>query len=112
RMLARMGPLKKAVLRAFLPQRVSDRVGDAAEAVSLRSTPRGIIERLAADGADNRCQGSPSQHPRQIGADRAARIAVAARLFALAVGGNVRGERNHLLVSTVPRDQVGEPIPA
>ena len=35
---------------------------------------------------------------------------IAARLFALAVGGNVRGERKHLLVSTVPRDQVSEPI--
>jgi hypothetical protein len=38
----------------------------------------------------------PSHHLRQVGADRAARVAVAARLLAGAVCGDLRGEREEL----------------
>ncbi len=52
----------------------------------------------------------PSQHSRQAGTDRAARITVASGLLARAVGGHVGGEREQLLVAAVPRDQIGEPV--
>jgi hypothetical protein len=53
-----------------------------------------------------------SQNLWQSGADRTTRVAVAARLLAGAVRGDVRGEREQLFVPAVSRDQVGEPIPA
>jgi hypothetical protein len=46
---------------------------------------------------------------RQIGADRVARIAIAARVLPCAVGGDVVGERRHVGVAAVPYDQVSEP---
>jgi hypothetical protein len=52
----------------------------------------------------------PSQHLRQIRAERAARIVVAARLLAGAIRGNVRGEGKQLFVSAVTHDQVSKPV--
>src|SRR5262249_28051042 len=54
---------------------------------------------------------SPSlDHFRQIGADRAARVAVPARPPALARGGHVVGEGEQLLVWAVARDQVSDAV--
>jgi hypothetical protein len=44
--------------------------------------------------------------------DRAARVAATVGSPALTGSGHVIGEREHLLVSTIARDQVGEPVSA
>src|SRR5262245_48802864 len=51
-----------------------------------------------------------SDHLWQIGADRAARVAVGARVPARAMCRHVIGERENLRVATIARDQIGEPI--
>jgi hypothetical protein len=51
-----------------------------------------------------------SQHVRQIGANRAARIALIARKLARAVGCELIGPGEQLCIAPVPRDQVGEPV--
>jgi hypothetical protein len=51
-----------------------------------------------------------SQHFRQIGTDRSARIGVAVRLLACAVGRDVGGECEQLGVAAVAADQVGHAV--
>src|SRR5262245_17976702 len=52
------------------------------------------------------------QHLRQIGADRAARVAVAASALAGAVLGHIGREGEELFIWPVAHDQIGEPVAA
>jgi hypothetical protein len=53
-----------------------------------------------------------SQHLRQIRADRAAWISVAARPLAGAIGGHVIREGENLFTATVPHQEISEPVSA
>jgi hypothetical protein len=89
-----------------------------AERVSFRGTGKPLRFRLEAPVKYRgfpfgvRVAWRPLQGLRQIRTDRAARIAVTARLFLHAVGGGVVGEGEQLYVATIPSDQIGEAVAA